>query len=128
MPEYDDAGERAKYRKAQRDEKSKRTLRELAIKGLLADQAGRELLWHLLELAGGTTRSPFNPDPYVSAFQCGEHNVGLKILAMLVEVDPTGFITLQKEHELVADSPEPDAESDTDSGPEPATPAQPPAG
>ncbi len=64
------------------------------IQTLLGDNKGQKFIWWLLQV-GKYGVQPFTPDAQVTAFQCGEMNVGAQILARLIEVNPLGFAELQ---------------------------------
>lgn len=121
MSAHDDPQERAFSRKQAKANKLDRTMRELAVRGLLSSVEGRSYLWWLLEITRYGV-NPFAADAERTAFNCGEYNVGLQILAHILEVDPAGFIRLQQEKQDAARSrskPEPD-DADNASA-EPAT-------
>lgn len=68
-----------------------------AIAALLNTYIGRRCLWWLLQI-GRVGTQPFDKDDRVTAFQCGELNVGQQVLARMMEVDPTGFVKMQQEN------------------------------
>lgn len=128
---------------AQHDDKeAKRYARELAkfealdradidetLNVLLGLDKGQKTIWWLLQI-GRVGTQPFDRDPYVTAFQAGELNVGQQILARLIDVNPTGYADMQmkrkQEYErrdglardastgsdLFADSDDPDPDPD----------------
>jgi hypothetical protein len=61
---------------------------------LLTLEKGQKTLWWLLQI-GKVGTQPFATDPYVTAFQAGELNVGQQILARLIDVNPTGYADMQ---------------------------------
>lgn len=67
-----------------------------AVKHLLSISNGRKYLWRLLEL-GKVGAQPFNNDPHITAFNCGELNVGQQILNHMLMVDPKSYGMLQEE-------------------------------
>lgn len=60
--------------------------------------AGRKMLWWLLSVSKAVAVNPFSGDPYHTAFNCGEQNVGQQVLARIIEVNPEGFLAMQKEN------------------------------
>lgn len=69
------------------------------IDALLANANGRTFCWRLLEIGKvGLTPPPI--DPLKMAFACGELNVGNQIMALLMEINPEGFVVMQKEKAL----------------------------
>ena len=67
-----------------------------SIKLLLERKEGRLFLWWTLQL-GKVMTQPFSTDPALTAFQCGELNVGNQLLARIIQVDPAGFMKMQQE-------------------------------
>lgn len=63
---------------------------------LTKSAAGRKYLWRLLQW-GRVGTQPFTADPHITAFGCGELNVGQQILGHLIEVDPAGYLSILKE-------------------------------
>lgn len=68
-----------------------------AVKSMLQHALGRKLLWWLLQI-GRVGAQPFVQDPLITAFNCGELNIGQQVLARLISVDPQGYVTMQTEH------------------------------
>lgn len=67
-----------------------------AVLGLMQTRPGRRLVWWLLQI-GRVGGQPYSRDPYDTAFNCGELNVGNQILARVTTVDPQGYLNMQKE-------------------------------
>lgn len=63
---------------------------------LLGSAGGRKLLFYLLGLAG-IGHNPFRKNALEMSFACGELNVGNQILADILQVNPHGWIEMQKE-------------------------------
>jgi hypothetical protein len=98
-----------------------------ALDALLQHEHGRKFLWWLLEICG-IGMNPFARNALDTAFNCGEVNIGQKVLARITEEFPDGYITMMKEnaHErkqradaLAGARADSDTESEPDSGPEP---------
>lgn len=70
---------------------------DLAINALTQHRHGRRALWWLLQI-GQVGTQPFNPDPQLTAFNCGQLNVGQQILDRLIHVSPDGYIAMMKEN------------------------------
>lgn len=85
------------------------------IREAIKSRGGRAFIWWTLEIAG-IGAQPFAPGHQdLTAFHCGELNVGQQILARLTEIAPEGYLTMMKEN---ADARTSLANSDpTDSGP-----------
>lgn len=116
MARHDDAEARALQRKQTKDAKLDKTLRGLAVRDLLASDAGRAYIWWLLTITKYGV-NPFAADSDRTSFNCGELNIGLQILAHLLEVDPAGFIRLQQEHSDARSRTDTDTDSEL-SGPD----------
>lgn len=68
-----------------------------AIRALLEHRHGRRFLWWLLEI-GGVGRQPFASNALHMSFNCGELNVGQRILDKLISVSPEGYVNMIKEN------------------------------
>ena len=66
------------------------------IKWLLAHRPGRRIAWALLGDAG-VFQSSFNHSGSVMAFNEGRRNLGLQMLAKIMEHAPDAFLTMQRE-------------------------------
>ena len=110
--------ERAARRKANADAKKAKLRRDMLIRDLLARSDGREFIWWLLQIGKFGTQ-PFATDPHLTAFGCGELNIGQQIFAALIEADPAGFLRMQEEinneRSVTDPNASPDAEPDSDS-------------
>lgn len=97
MAQHTDKERRLQEREAER----KSALREALINRAIAEIAdtdyGRKFLWWLLEI-GQVNQQPFVSNALNTAFNCGELNVGNKILAKITEVDPAIYVRMQVEH------------------------------
>jgi hypothetical protein len=58
---------------------------------------GRRFVWALLEKAGVNSQS-FTPDRELTAFNCGQRNIGLMLQAEIEESFPNEFILMWSEH------------------------------
>lgn len=121
MARHDDAQAKAAQRKSVKADKLQHTLRQMAVRSLLSTIEGRAYLWWLLEI-GRYGIQPFAADAGRTAFNCGELNVGMQILANILETEPAGFIRLQQEHQNVPTEPDTPDSSNTalDAGPDSA--------
>lgn len=73
-----------------------------AVSKALADQEGRKFLWWLLEIGRiGTT--PYSGNALNTAFNCGELNVGQRILDRIISVSPDGYLLMMKESQREMD-------------------------
>jgi hypothetical protein len=72
--------------------------RRLALSALTEHEHGRRFLWWLFQIGKALNNQPFSPDPYVTAFGCGEQNVGNAILSELTIAAPKGLTRLMEEN------------------------------
>lgn len=91
-----------------------------AVRELMLTDWGRDFLWWLLRI-GRVGLQPFSTDPYQSAFNCGEFNVGQQVLDRITQ-QPAGYLRML-EDQLNADRERTSAgEQDTaDGGPNTAS-------
>lgn len=66
------------------------------VKWLLAHKAGRRFVWRLLEQAG-VYRTSFNNSGSVTAFNEGQRNIGLMLVAEIQELVPERYLDMLKE-------------------------------
>lgn len=71
---------------------------DAAITALFDHTHGRRFLWWLLEV-GRVGTQPFTQNSLLTAFACGELNVGQRILDRMLFVSPDGYVSLLKEKE-----------------------------
>lgn len=101
--------------KAQREARVRESERKVVLRGLMSVRAGREWMFNLLGECG-IYQTPFAAgDPYATAFNCGQQNVGLRLTASLVEACPDDYIRMMKEQQY--DRPEP-ADADANGDPD----------
>lgn len=64
---------------------------------ILRTPAGRKWLHDKLQMCsvGGT---PWVHDPYATAFNCGQQNVGFQLLADIMSASPDLYVTMMKEN------------------------------
>src|SRR5690606_17189020 len=67
-----------------------------ALRDLLSSPRGREYLWWLLQI-GRVGLQPFMTNALQTSFNCGELNVGQKILSHIIAVDPAGYVRMMQE-------------------------------
>src|SRR5882724_266953 len=69
-----------------------------AVRKAIVDSEGRKFLWWLLEI-GRIGLQPYANNALNTAFNCGEMNVGQRILDRIISVSPEGYLTMMKENE-----------------------------
>lgn len=67
------------------------------LKWLMAHKAGRRVVWQLLA-DSGVFRNPFNNSGSVTAFNCGQMNLGQQMMARILDHTPDAYIAMLKEH------------------------------
>lgn len=83
--------------KAQRDARVREFERKVVLRSVMSVKAGREWMFNLLGECG-IYRTPYAPgDSYATAFNCGQQNVGLRLVASLVEACPDDYTRMMKE-------------------------------
>ena len=63
---------------------------------LMSSKRGRRIVWRLLEKAG-VYRSSFSAEPGVMAFQEGQRNIGLMIVAQIHAAAPGSYVRMIEE-------------------------------
>ena len=71
---------------------------ESAISKFIEDEQGRKFLWWLLEI-GRIGMQPYTSNALNTAFNCGELNIGQRILERIITVSPDGYLLMMKENE-----------------------------
>ena len=69
-----------------------------AVNKAVEDAQGRKFLWWLLQI-GQIGGQPYAGNALNTAFNCGELNVGQKILDRIISVSPEGYLMMMKENE-----------------------------
>lgn len=82
-----------------------------AVSKAIVDAEGRRFLWWLLEI-GRIGGQPYTGNALNTAFNCGELNVGQRILDRIISVSPDGYVLMMKENE--SERKERDAELDNE--------------
>lgn len=66
------------------------------VKWLMAHKAGRRFMWRLLDRAG-VYRTSFNNSGSVTAFNEGQRNIGLFLVAEIQDIAPEQYLAMIKE-------------------------------
>lgn len=103
--------------KAKRDAERVEAERKIVVQSILKVPQGREWFYNFLSECG-VFRTPFTPgDPHATAFNCGQQNVGLRLIATLVAASPGDYLLMLKEQEE-SNARSSDAAASTDPRPE----------
>lgn len=89
--------ENALQRRQRTWDKQDKLERDAAISALMQHRHGRRYIYWLLEISRAMGSQPFANHALQTAFNCGEMNIGLQIMAHLQEVDAAGFLTMMRE-------------------------------
>ena len=81
----------------EQEERPKDDALDDAVRWLMAALNGRRVAWWLLEM-GGVYRSSFTIDSHVTAFNEGRRDIGLRLMAKLMDVDPDAYARMVNEH------------------------------
>lgn len=96
MAQHEDTSRKAEERRARERARNEALEIDSAISALLKRKDGRRFLWWLLQI-GQINLQPFTNNALSTAFNCGKLDVGNQILARIMEVDPSSFVTMQQE-------------------------------
>lgn len=94
---YDDEAETARAKQAAKDAKLLEAQRAEVLRQLMSTTAGRRWLHDLLAVCG-VGRTPYTTDPYDTAFNCGQQNIGLRLLAESMSAAPGSYLEMMKEN------------------------------
>lgn len=86
------------------------------LRSVLQSPAGRRFVWRYLTI-GGVFQSSFTGDN-ATFFNEGRRDIGLKLMADVMEADPDAYVRMAKEHQAPKQNPkqeETNARSDEDS-------------
>lgn len=103
--------------KAQREAAHRESERRIVVKSIMSHPAGREWIYSELSQCG-IYHTPFTADPYATAFNCGQHNTGLRLLAQVTAVAPKEYLQMLEEQNHGRPDPSADTFADTESGAE----------
>lgn len=92
----DDASDRRQIRKAEKAAKAKAERASLTLAWIMSTRQGREWMYDLLEKCH-IGHTPFARDPYVTAHQCGEQNIGIQLWSALQQACPDLYIMMMGE-------------------------------
>ena len=92
------AADPEQIREAAEKEKIGRELELNDLCWILSDQRGRRFLWKLFEFAGMFKSSFSGEQPITMSNLEGQRNVGLKVMADLMEARPEAFIEMVNEN------------------------------
>lgn len=98
-------------KKAQREAALRLAQQRLVLVEIMSTPTGRTWVYDLLA-ACGIGQTPFATDPYCTAFNCGQQNIGLRLMSEFQSAAPHEYIQMMKENSPDARSLEP-APADT---------------
>lgn len=89
-----DADDQTQAEQARVKRKAQRDVGDL--QWLMAHKQGRRIAYKLLADAG-VFRNPFNHSGSITAFNCGQMNVGQRFMAAITESSPEAYMQMLKE-------------------------------
>lgn len=96
--EIRDASDPKQVAEAIKEAKGRDQLAREGLRQAMATEAGRAWLHRLLMWAD-PFRNPFNSDPTLMAFRCGEANIGQQAIADMHDVSPELYLQIMKENQ-----------------------------
>jgi len=98
------AADAGQVRKARKREKLKRDQWLQDLRAVLKTEAGKRVLWHVLE-ESRVFASSFSGDPHSTSFNEGRRYFGIGLLQDLNELDPRAFFDLAEFNRGKAEKP-----------------------
>lgn len=93
-----DAGDPAAREKAVKETKSAEQIRKETVLFMMGNEGIRKYLFGVLNRCH-LYSTPYSPrDPYATAFACGEHNIGLQVLADIQLAAPALYLKMLEEN------------------------------
>lgn len=90
------AGERSDQKLLERLARQKAAMSAEVLKGIMSSPFGREWMNDLI-VQCHIGQSPFSTDPIITAFNCGEQNIGLRLWAALMTTCPDLYTRMTQE-------------------------------
>jgi len=109
----DEKQERARTKRLRNRDKQRKLRVDGAVRALLQHVEGREYLYWLMEI-GHIGRNPFASNALISAFNCGELNVGQQIQSHVIEVSAEGYLQMLREKQEEQEDDGPTSDDDPD--------------
>lgn len=92
-----DTSDKEQVNKARKKAARKRADRLKFIEAAMTHEEGRGWFFDILNFCK-VFRTPFNDDPYRTAFSCGELNIGLRILEDIQIAAPKQYLSMLEEN------------------------------
>lgn len=96
-PDAYDSSDPVQVNKQRRKAGRKRVERLEFVKAMMAVREGRAWMYGHLEACHVFHTSFVAGDPHATSFRCGEHNVGLRLLADVMAAAPEQYVEMIKE-------------------------------
>lgn len=97
MTDLRDTSDPKQVQRAIKTSKERNEARAEGLRQVLSTKEGRLWLHDLIETCG-PYRSPFSPDAIRMAFNCGEANIGLRLVAEAHAVSADLYLAMMKEN------------------------------
>lgn len=91
-----DASDSRAVKTARKDARNRALARRETIRGFMSTDKGRAWFYELLS-GCSVFGSPWRPEAQVTSFNCGEQNVGLKVLAQIQDAAPDEYLQMIRE-------------------------------
>jgi hypothetical protein len=92
-----DASDETQVNNRRRSSKRREAEQRAFLKKMLAEPAGRNWMWGILEFCNAFDIGYVQGDAYATHLQLGQRNVGLKLIADISDVAPDMFARMLKE-------------------------------
>ena len=101
LEEAYDTSDKESVNKARKKSARTRADRLQFVEAAMSHEQGRAWFYDLL-LFCKVFRTPFDEDPYMTAFKCGEQTIGLRVLDDIQTAAPDRYITMISENKSKA--------------------------
>lgn len=96
-PESYDSADPAQVNQARRKAGRRRAARLQFVKAMMDVAEGRAWIYGHLERCHIFATPFMQGDPHATSFRCGEHNIGLRLLADIMDAAPDEYVLMVKE-------------------------------
>lgn len=97
MTEVYDSSDRKTVEKSIKSSKDRDAILREALTGIMQTPSGRSWIKSVLDRCR-PYQTPFSPDPIRTAFNCGEANIGLQLIAELHAASSDLYLQMMKEN------------------------------
>jgi hypothetical protein len=94
-----DAGEPKQVKKAKSAHRTTEIIQREELREMLQTKPGRAVLWRILSLCRLYRSSMMGEETNLMAFYEGHRNVGLKLITLIDEADPSAYARMRSENQ-----------------------------